>query len=154
MADVTTAERVERDLIEALRARDSTRLATLRLLKTAAKNAEVAKREPLTEDEYQAIVRRQVKMRREAATEYDRGNRPEQAAQERAELALLEAYLPAQLDADALSALVAQAIAETGASGPRDLGKVMSQVMQAAQGRADGAQVSQMARTLLTQQAG
>ncbi len=151
---MTTAERVEEDLIAALRARDSTRLATLRLLKSAAKNAEVTKQDRLTEDEYQAIVRRQVKMRREAASEYERGNRPEQAEQERAELAILGEYLPAQLDAEALAALVSQAIAQTGASGPGDLGKVMSQAMKAASGRADGTQVRELARTLLTERAG
>jgi len=151
---VSIAERVEQDLITALRARDQTRLATLRLLKAAAKNAEVAKRSPLSNDEYEAIVRRQVKMRREAAVEYDRGNRPEQADQERLELAILEEYLPAQLDEATLRQLVAQAVDETGATSLREMGKVMSHAMQAAQGRADGNQVNQMAREILSERVG
>jgi uncharacterized protein YqeY len=152
--NVSIAERVEQDLITALRARDQTRLATLRLLKAAAKNAEVAKRSPLSNDEYEAIVRRQVKMRREAAVEYDRGNRPEQADQERLELAILEEYLPAQLDEATLRQLVAQAVDETGATSLREMGKVMSHAMQAAQGRADGNQVNQMAREILSERVG
>lgn len=151
---MSIAERVEQDLIIALRARDQTRLATLRLLKAAAKNAEVAKRSPLSDDEYEAIVRRQVKMRREAAVEYDRGNRPEQADQERLELVILEEYLPAQLDEATLRQLVAQAVDETGATSLREMGKVMSHAMQAAQGRADGNQVNQMAREILSERVG
>ncbi len=151
---MSIAERVEQDLITALRARDQTRLATLRLVKAAAKNAEVAKRSPLSNDEYEAIVRRQVKMRREAAVEYDRGNRPEQADQERLELAILEEYLPAQLDEATLRQLVAQAVDETGATSLREMGKVMSHAMQAAQGRADGNKVNQMARQILSERAG
>lgn len=148
------AERVEQDLVTALRARDETRLATLRLLKAAAKNAEVAKRSTLTDDEYEAIVRRQVKMRREAAGEYDRGHRPEQAAQERRELVILEEYLPAQLDEAGVRELVMQAVDETGATSMRELGKVMSHAMRTVQGRADGNQVNQIARDILSERAG
>jgi uncharacterized protein YqeY len=151
---VSIAERVEQDLVTAMRARDATRLATLRLLKAAAKNAEVAKRAPLTEEEYEAVVRRQVKMRREAASEYDRGNRPQQAAQERDELVILETYLPAQLDEATLRQLVMQAIEQTGASSPGELGRVMSHAMRATQGRADGNEVSRLARSLLIERAG
>jgi uncharacterized protein YqeY len=152
--NVSIAERVEQDLVAALRARDETRLATLRLLKAAAKNAEVAKRSALTDDEYESIVRRQVKMRSEAAGEYDRGHRPQQAAQERQERVILEEYLPAQLDEATVRQFVMQAIDETGATSPGELGKVMSHAMRAVQGRADGNQVNQIARTLLSERAG
>ena len=151
---MSIAERVEHDLVTALRARDETRLATLRLLKAAAKNAEVAKRSPLTEEEYEAIVRRQVKMRREAASEYDRGHRPQQADQERRELVILEEYLPPQLDEATLRQVVAQAVDETGATSLGELGKVMSHAMRSVQGRADGNQVNQIARALLSERAG
>jgi uncharacterized protein YqeY len=93
-------------------------------------------------------------MRREAAAEYDRGGRPDQARQERDEMQVLEEYLPARLDPEATRALVEHAISETGATGPSDLGKVMSHAMRAAQGRADGAQVNQLARTLLAGKGG
>lgn len=151
---MSIAAQVELDLVTALRAHDGTRLATLRLLKAAAKNAEVAKRAALTNEEYEGILRRQVKMRREAATEYERGNRPQQAAQELDELAILETYLPEPLDESALRALVTQAIDETGATSPSALGKVMSHAMRAAQGRADGNQVNQLARAILAERAG
>ena len=151
---MSIAEQVEHDLVEALKARDETRLATLRLLKAAAKNAQVAKQAPLTDAEYEGIVRRQVKMRTEAANEYDRGHRPEQAAQERAERVILETYLPAQMDEKTLRRLVEGAIDETGAAGAGDLGKVMSHAMRAAQGRADGSQVNKLARELLSERAG
>lgn len=151
---MSVAEQVERDLVAAMRARDETRLSALRLLKAAAKNAEVEKRSHLTADEYEAVVRRQVKMRREAAEGYEKGGRPEQAARERAELEILAAYLPAGLDDAALRRLVAEAIEQTGASSPGELGKVMSHAMRAAQGRADGSRVQGLARAMLTERAG
>ena len=151
---MSIAEQVEHDLVEALKAREETRLATLRLLKAAAKNAEVAKRAPLTDAEYEGIVRRQVKMRAEAANEYERGHRPEQAAQERAERAILETYLPEQLDEQTLRRVVEGAIEATGAASAGDLGKVMSHAMRAVQGRADGNQVNKLARELLSERAG
>ncbi len=144
-------DRVDRDLVTALKGGDRTALSTLRLLKAAAKNAQVAKRAPLSEDEYADVIRRQVKLRREAATEYDRAGRAQSAAQELDEMRVLEAYLPAQLDDDAVRAAVEAAIAETGAEGPGDLGKVMKAAMPQLRGQADGARVNTIARQLLQQ---
>jgi uncharacterized protein YqeY len=148
---VTLPVEIDRELRDALKGGDRTKVATLRLLKAAAKNAEVEKRRPLTEDEYLDVVRRQVKLRREAATEYDRAGRPESADQERAELAILERYLPAQLDDEAVRAIIESAIAETSASGPGDIGKVMARAMPALRGKADGARVNKLAREILVQ---
>ena len=143
------AEQIDRDLVTSLKAQDRTRVATLRLLKAAAKNAEVEKRHPLTEDEFLDVVRRQAKLRREAATEYERAGRRESADQEMAELRILEEYLPAQLDDDEIRGVLEDALREVSASGPGDLGKVMKQAMPALRGRADGARVNAMARELL-----
>lgn len=150
---MTLEEQVDRDLVTALKARDATTLATLRLLKAAAKNAEVERRRPLTDDEYQDVIVRQAKLRREAATEFERGGRQDRADQERAELGVLERYLPQQMDDSALIEILERVIADTGATGPGDLGKVMSQVMPAVKGRALGARVNQLARELLARQA-
>ena len=107
------------------------------------------KQRQLTDDEYSDVVRQQVKMRRDAASEYDRAGRTQQAEQERAELAVLQGYLPAQLDADTVREVVQGVIRETGASGPGDLGKVMSGAMRLLKGRADGTEIQAMARQLL-----
>jgi uncharacterized protein YqeY len=143
---------VDRDLVAALKEQDRTTLATLRLLKAAAKNAQVAKRAPLSDEEYVEVIRRQVKLRREAAAEYEKAGRAESAAQEREELSVLERYLPAQMDDDAIRRNVQLAIAETGATGPGDLGKVMKAVMPRVRGQADGARVNAIVRQSLEQQ--
>lgn len=144
-------DQVDRDLVTALKDRDQTALATLRLLKTAAKNAQVAKRGALTDEEYLEVIRRQVKLRREAAGEYDKAGRAESAERERDEMRVLESYLPAQLDDAAIRAAVADAIAETGAASPSDLGKVMKAAMPRLRGQADGARVNAIARQALEQ---
>ncbi len=132
-----------------MKTHDTVRLATLRLVKAAAKNAEVEKRAPLSDDEYVAVLRRQAKMRREAAGEYDRADRQDLADKERAELAVLETYLPQELHDSVISAAIDQAIMETGATGPGDLGKVMSRVMRQLRGQADGSRINQLARVRL-----
>jgi uncharacterized protein YqeY len=149
---VALEDQVDRDLMTALKQQDRTTLSTLRLLKAAAKNAQVAKRGPLTDEEYADVIRRQVKLRREAATEYDKAGRAESAAQERAELSVLEAYLPSQVDDDVIRSVVQSAIAETGASGPGDLGNVMRVAMPRLRGQADGSRVNAIARQSLEQQ--
>lgn len=143
---------VDKDLVTALKQQDRTTLSTLRLLKAAAKNAQVAKRAPLSDEEYTDVIRRQVKLRREAAVEYDKAGRAESAAQERAELGVLEQYLPTQVDDDAIREVVRSAIAEAGASGPGDLGKVMRIAMPRLRGQADGSRVNAIARESLEQQ--
>lgn len=142
-------DQVDQDLVAALKQQDRTTLSTLRLLKAAAKNAQVAKRGSLSDEEYLDVIRRQVKLRREAAEEYDRAGRSQNAAQERDEMRVLEGYLPAQLDDDTVRTELEAAIAATGASGPGDLGKVMKAAMPRLRGQADGARVSAIARQML-----
>jgi uncharacterized protein len=146
--------RVETDLIRALKSKDQTTLQTLRLLKAAAKNAEIAKRSPLSEEEYGDVIRHQVKMRREAATEYEKAGYSDRADQERAEMAVLQGYLPAQMDIEAVREVVRSVIGETAASGPGDIGKVMSGSMRVLKGKADGATVSSVAQEMLSGQSG
>jgi uncharacterized protein YqeY len=139
------------DLTEAIRSRDQTRAATLRMVLTAVTTEEVAgtvARE-LTDGEVQKVLAKEAKKRREASTAYAGANRPELAAKENAELAVLEGYLPAQLEDAELDALVAQAVADTGAIGMPQLGLVMKAVQPLVAGRAEGGRVAAAVRRSL-----
>jgi uncharacterized protein YqeY len=132
------------DLTDSIRARDELRSSTLRMALTSVTNEEVsgAQARELSDDEVLAIMAREAKRRREAASAYDDANRPELAERERAELVVIEGYLPAQLSDEELSTLVADAIAESGAEGPRAMGQVMKVVQPKVGKRADGGRVS------------
>ena len=134
-------DRLSVELREAMKARDTTRLATLRLLSAAVRNREVELGHELSDVELQAVASTEVKRRREAAEAFEQGGRPELAEKERAEQAILETYLPEQLSDEELGAIIDEAVAATGASGPGDLGQVMGQVMARAKGRAEGGEV-------------
>lgn len=114
------------------------RVSTLRMLMAELKNAEIAKREELEPDDELAVVSREVKRRGEAAEEYAKADRADLADKEKAEAEILKAFLPEQLSEPEVEAIVAEAIAETGASSPRDMGRVMGAVMPKLKGRADG----------------
>jgi uncharacterized protein len=139
------------DLHTAMREHDELRTATIRMVLTAITNEEVAgsTARELSDDEVQAVLRREAKKRREAATAYADGGRPERAERESAELSVVETYLPTQLDDDELAALVRAAIADTGAAGPRAMGPVMKAVQPRVAGRADGGRVSAEVRRQL-----
>ena len=139
------------DLHEAIRARDDVRVATLRMALAAVQKEQVAGEvaRTLGDEEVQAVLRREAKKRREAATAFEDAGRADRAERERAELAVLEGYLPAQLDDAELADLVASAIAQTGAQGPRAMGQVMKVVQASVAGRADGTRVSTEVRRQL-----
>jgi uncharacterized protein YqeY len=137
-------ETLRTDLTEAIRARDELRSSTLRMALTSVTNEEVSgvQARELSDDEVLAIMAREAKRRREAASAYDDAHRPELAERERAELVVIEGYLPAQLSHEELSTLVADAITETGAEGPRAMGQVMKAVQPKVAKRADRGRVS------------
>jgi len=140
------------DLHTSMRERDKVRSATLRMALTAVTNEEVSgstSRE-LTDDEVLKVLAREAKKRREAATAYMEAKRPELAAKEEAELAFLEAYLPAQLSDPELQALVEQAIRETGASGMPQMGLVMKAANALVAGRAEGGRVAALVKSALS----
>jgi uncharacterized protein YqeY len=145
-------ETLRSDLTESIRSRDELRSATLRMALTALTNEEVAGKEQreLSDDDVLAVLTREAKRRREAAAAYDEANRPELADRERAELVVLEGYLPAQLSDVELSALVAEVITETGAEGPRGIGLVMKGIQPKVGKRADGGRVSAEVRRQLS----
>ena len=143
--ELAIAEQIQRDVTAALKAGDRDRVGALRLvlseLQKAAKDGGA--------DE-QAVLRRERKRRRESETAYRDAGREDLAASEAYEAGLIEEYLPAELDDAELDALVARAIEETGAEGPRDMGKAIKHVMNAAGGRADGKRVSTKVKEALS----
>ena len=147
----TLEERLHDDLTESIRARDEVRSATLRMALTAAKNEAVSGTEAreLSDAEVVTVLGREAKKRREAATAYDDAARPELAARERAELEVIEGYLPAQLDDTELAELVATAIVETGADSPQAMGQVMKVLTPRVAGRADGGRVAAAVKAAL-----
>ncbi len=132
----------------AMKAKDSLRLTTIRMARTAVKNAEIAARQDLDEAGVIKILSTLVKQRREAAEAY-RDTRPELAEKEELELVILQEFLPTQLSETELEALVVKAVAESGASSMQDMGAVMKLVTPQTTGRADGKLVSQLVRKLL-----
>jgi uncharacterized protein len=154
MHAMTLTERLEAAMRDAMRARDEQRTQTLRMAMAAAHNQRIAKRRDLTDDEVIDVLTRQVKQRRESIEMYRDAGREERAASEEAEAAILTEFLPAQLSADDVEDLARAAIAETGAAGPTDLGRVMGALSPRTRGRADGRVVSDTVRRLLSEAAG
>jgi hypothetical protein len=127
-----------------MRSGDALRRDVLRMAQNAAYNVEKRERRELTDDDYGAILAREVKTRRESVEAFRAGGREDLAAKEEAEIAILAEYLPQQLSEDEIEALVGEAIATTGASSARDMGKVMGWLSPKTRGRADGRVVSQL----------
>ena len=137
------------DMREAMKAREQVRVAALRMLMAAVKNTEVEKLHELSDDEVIEVVAREAKRRRESIEAFEKGGRTDLVDKESGELAVLEGYLPAKLSDAELAVLVDQAIAETGASTPKQLGDVMKAVMPKVRARADGAAVSALVKARL-----
>ena len=146
-------DRLRADLTTAIKARDEVRSSTLRMVLTAITNAEVAGKEQreLSDDDIVGVLSTEAKKRREAATAFEDGGRAEMAAKEKAEAAVLADYLPEQLSAEDVSAIVASAIEQVGAAGEgmKAMGKVMGVVQPQVKGRADGGVVAAEVRKQL-----
>jgi uncharacterized protein YqeY len=150
-ADSTLAERITRDIADAMRAKDQARLAPLRMLKAALMNREVEKGRPLDGPESLQVVSSLIKQRRDSIEQFQKGGRDDLADRESREITLLETYLPPPLDAAAIERAVDEAIAETGASTAKDLGRVMKAVMPKLAGATvDGRAVNEIVRRRLT----
>jgi uncharacterized protein YqeY len=144
-------EKLQSDLTEAIRSRNELVSGTIRMVLTAITNEEVAGKEAkkLSEDEVIAVLSREAKKRREAAEAFADAGRPDKSATEKAEGEVIISYLPAQLSDEELSALVADAIAKSGAAGPQDMGKVMGILKPQIAGKADGGKVSAAVKAAL-----
>ena len=137
-------DRLQEDLTAAMRSGDSLRRDTLRLVANAAYNLEKRNQKPLSEEEFLAVLTREVKTRRESVEAFRKGSREDLATKEEAEIAIIAGYLPEALSEDEIRALIAEAIAATEATTARDLGKVMGWLSSRTRGRADGKRVSEL----------
>jgi hypothetical protein len=139
---MTLKERITEDMKNAMRAGEKERLGTIRLALAGIKQREVDERITLDDGQVLAVLEKMIKQRKEAITQFQAGGRADLVAKESAEVSILEGYLPARLSDAELEALIAGAIAATGATSPKDMGKVIAAVKSQAQGRADMGVVS------------
>ena len=143
-------ETLSNDMKDAMRQRDTVTRDTIRLLLSAIGYEEKAKRtDALPDDAVLQVLSKQAQQRRDSIEAYQKGDRPDLVAKEEAELAIVTKYLPQPLTADEIAAIVQSAVADAGATGPQDMGKVMGRIMPQVRGRADGKQVSALVNQTL-----
>ena len=142
---------INADLKTAMKAGDKQRVGTLRLINAAIQSAEIEAKKELDDAGVLAVMTKMVKQRRDSIAQYTTGGRPELAATEQAEIDIIEAYLPKQMDDAAVTAAIAEAIKETGAASPKDMGKVMGVASKQLAGKADGKMISETVKQLLAQ---
>ncbi|CAG0950279.1 putative protein YqeY [Geobacteraceae bacterium] len=142
-------DRLSEEMKGAMKARDEIRLSAIRLIRSSVKNREIESRHELADDEVIEVVSTLVKQRRESIRMFGEAGRTDLVEKEEKELAVLLTFLPQQLSREEVEALVAQAIADSGAQGPKDMGKVMKAIMPHVTGRADGSLVSSVVKEKL-----
>jgi uncharacterized protein YqeY len=147
---VTLKERITEDMKAAMRASEKERLSTIRMVQAAIKQREVDERITLDDAQVIAVLEKMVKQRKESVAQFEQGHRQDLADKELAEIVLLQAYLPTQLSAAEVDALIKEAIAATGAASVKDMGKVMAVVKAKAAGRADMGAVSARIKAALS----
>jgi uncharacterized protein YqeY len=147
---MTIVEQVEKDLVSAMKAKEELRLSVLRLAKSALHHRRIELNRPLGDAEAVAVLRTLVKQRHDSVEQFRKGGREEMAAKEEAEIRILESYLPPAATEEDMDAAIAAAIAETGASGPKDIGKVMKAAMARLAGKnVEGRRVNEKVRARL-----
>jgi len=146
---VSLRERIQSDITAAMRSGDALRRDTLRMAESAIYNAEKRDRRSYSDDDVAGVLSREVKTRRESVEAFRKGGREDLASKEEAEIGILAAFLPEELSDAEIAGLVDEAIAATGAAGPRDMGKVMGWLAPRTRGKADGRAVSQRVGTVL-----
>ena len=147
---MTMQERIQQDLMEAMRNKQEARLSALRMIKTALRNREVEKRKPLDEGECQQVFSMLIKQRREAAEQYRRGGREDLAAKEEQEITILDEFMPAAPTDAEIAAAIDDAVSETGATSPKQMGAVMKAVQAKLAGkRVDGKALSDKVKARL-----
>ncbi len=143
-------EKITNDLKAAMKAKDEMRLSCLRLLKTSIKHKQVEKGEKLKDEDIEAIISSAIRKGKEAAQEFNKGNREDLAAKEEAEIKILYDYMPKQLDSVEIEKIIKEIITELSIDSPKDLGKVMKAAMVRMAGKAQGKEVNEIARRLLS----
>ena len=149
MAEADLKQKLTADLKQAMRDGDKLKRDTLRMLMAAINNAEIARRDVLPEADVLGLIAKDVRLHKESIEAFQQGNRPDLVAQEEAELSILQAYLPQQMSREEIVAAVRQVIAEVGAQGPSDKGKVMPRVIAQLKGQADGRDINEVVTELL-----
>lgn len=142
-------ETIDTDIKAALKSGEKEKVSALRMLSAALKNKQIDKRRELTEEEVIETIRSLIKQRKDSIEQFAKGSRQDLVQKEEKEVGLLEQYLPQQLSREEIEAHVREAVKQTGAQGPKDMGKVMKAVMPMLGGRADGKVVSEIVKSLL-----
>lgn len=142
-------EKIDADIKEALKSGAKDKVSALRMLSAALKNKQIDKRRELTEEEIMETVRSLIKQRKDSSEQFAKGGRQDLVDKETTEVRILEVYLPAQLSREEIEALVHEAVKQTGAQGPKDMGRVMKAIMPMVSGRADGKLVSELVKAVL-----
>lgn len=141
---MSLTERLNEDMKQAMKDKDKVRLSVIRMVRTAIKNAEIDSKTTLSDDEVIAVLNRELKQRRDSLQAFESAGRQDLVDEVNREIPVLMDYLPAQMSEDEVRAIVKEIIAETGAAGKKDMGKVMSALMPKVKGRADGKLVNQV----------
>jgi hypothetical protein len=147
---MTLKETLSEDMKSAMRAKDSEKLATIRLINAAIKQREVDERIELGDDQVLSVIEKMIKQRKDSITQFEAGGRQDLADKEKSEITVLAAYMPAQMSEAEVQAEVAAAVTQAGASGPQDMGKVMAVLKPKLAGRADMTAVSALVKAALT----
>jgi hypothetical protein len=142
-------DQISSDIKTAMKAKDAAKLSTLRMLQSALTNKEIEAGKALADADVQAVVKSQIKQLKDAADVFEKGGRADMAASSKSEVAVLEAYLPAQMPDEELTKIVKEAVAASGATSKADAGRAMGSAMKAVAGRADGARVKVIVESLL-----
>jgi uncharacterized protein YqeY len=142
-------EKLSEDMKAAMRAKESEKLATIRLINAAIKQREVDERIELGDDQVLSVIEKMIKQRKDSITQFEAGGRQDLADKEKSEITVLAAYMPAQMSAAEVQAEIAAAVAQAGASGPQDMGKVMAVLKPKLAGRADMTAVSGLVKAAL-----
>lgn len=148
---MTLQERLKADLYQAMRKGDTHRKEAIRMIRAAVQNAEIEWQRPVSDEEVQGLIAREIKRRVEAIELFRKGHRDDLVASEEIEVAILREYLPQQLGREQVTEVVQRIVSETGASGPAQMGPVMRQVMAELKGKADGRLVNEIVREVLGQ---
>jgi uncharacterized protein len=148
---MTLEEQINEDLKSSMKSKDEMRVSCLRFLKSNLKNKQVEKMSPLQDDEIHAVISSLVRRSMESVKEFRQGGREDLAAKEEHEIEILQGYLPKQLSPEEVEAIIRETISELSANGPKDFGRVMKAAMGRVAGRAQGKEVTEMVKKLLSQ---
>ncbi|CCQ96065.1 conserved hypothetical protein [[Clostridium] ultunense Esp] len=143
-------ERLNQDLKEAMKDKDSFRLSVVRMLKSSLKNEEINRNKPLSEEEELFVLTRELKMRLDSLQEFERAGRKDLIDKAQREIAIVKSYLPEELSEEELRQMIQEVISQVGATSKKDMGKVMANLMPKVTGRADGKRVNQLVQEYLS----